>query len=457
MSRPSLGGIIATPGTYCLGRVGPAFETGHRVGTGCAYREAMFAKGTGGVSIGRLWGIELRVHWSLLVIFALILLSLATGVFPSWHPDWSPGLGWVVAGAATLLFFASVVAHEMGHALVARHYGIPVHSITLFLFGGIASLEDDPDSPKKEALMAGIGPLISIGLGVGFLVLASLIVSVPAEADPELVARQMSPLATLLAWLGPINIIIGLFNMLPGFPLDGGRVLRAILWGVTGDLVRATRWATLAGQALGALLMLGGVMMALGYDIPFFGAGFGPGLWLLLIGWFLYGAAAASQNRLLAKQALAGLKVEAVMRSRLPEAIPADCSIESWVGEHVLTTGAEQFLVRDEHGHVVGIAQVTAARTVPQELWPTTPVSAVMEPLDASRALAVDEDALAAVKKLETTRARELYVLRDGELVGLFGLRDVLRYLELRAPHRPHGPMGKPYAAADRQPTSNRP
>lgn len=401
----------------------------------CACVNGMFSPKSG-ITLGKLAGIELRMHWSLLVIFSLILMSLATSVFPAWHPDWSPGLVWLVAAAATVLFFGSIVAHEMGHALVARHYGMPVSSITLFLFGGIASLDEDPDTPKKEALMAGVGPVISIVLGILFVLVASLAISLPVEAaeQPEFAARQMGPVATLLAWLGPVNIIIGLFNLLPAFPLDGGRVLRAALWQITNDLVLATRWATRAGQLLGLSLMLGGVAMALGLTIPIFGSGFASGVWLAFIGWFLYGAAVASHARVLAQQTLHGIRVGAVMRSKLPEFVRGDESVENWVKHHVLTSGAERYPVQDDQGRVVGLVRASDARLISREEWPTTPVTRVMQPLQATTPLSVDEDAFDALKKLGRANppATDLPVLQEGELVGLFGPRDIERYLELQ-------------------------
>jgi hypothetical protein len=199
---------------------------------------------------------------------------------------------------------------------------------------------------------------------------------------------------------------------------------------------------------LGLSLMLGGVAMALGLSIPVFGSGFASGLWLTLIGWFLYGAAVAGHARVVAQHALHGLSVGTVMRSKLPEFVRSDESVENWVTHHVLTSGAERYPVQDEQGRVVGLVRASDARRVSRELWPTTPVTRIMQPLQATAPLSVDEDAFDALKKLGRSNppATDLPVFREGELVGLFGPRDIERYLEF------HGPMrGK--QAADRPPS----
>jgi Zn-dependent protease len=379
----------------------------------------------------KLFGIELRLHWSSFVIFTLILTNLAMGVFPAWHPQWSSQLAWEVALGTTLLFFASIVAHELAHALVARAYDIPVSSIVLFLFGGIADLEEDPDSPKKEGLMAGVGPLVSLVLGAVFWLLASALAGpVSADASPAQQFAQLSPLATLLGWLGPINIFIGLFNLLPGFPLDGGRVLRSLLWAATGDLTRATRWAARAGQGFGAVLMLFGILMALGSSLPIFGSGLGNGLWLLLIGWFLYTAAIGSYSQLLAKLALRGRPVSSMMR-RLSSPVRANISVEDWVRDAVMTSGAEQFAVVDKNGRLLGIVHSVSARRVAKDQWASTPVSALVEPIDDKQAVELNDDCYDAFRKLQRAHAPELLVLDGNEPVGAFGLSQVARWLHL--------------------------
>ena len=247
----------------------------------------------GGFALGRVFGIQVRVDWSLSFIFGLIVLDLGAGVFPRWHPDWSAPLCWGVALAAALLFFASVLAHELSHALVARTRGIAVPRITLFLFGGVAELAEEPRTPGAEFLIAIVGPLTSLAIGGGAL-LASGLLAGPLLSDATLTSlesakllEQLGPLPTLLLWLGPVNVTLGLFNLIPGFPLDGGRVLRALLWAITHDAAKATRWAARTGQLVAVFMIVGGGMLALGGSAI-------QGVWLALLGWFLYKAASNS-------------------------------------------------------------------------------------------------------------------------------------------------------------------
>src|SRR5215831_6375059 len=253
----------------------------------------------GGLRLGRIAGVEVRLDWSLLIVFWLILVNLGIGLFPARHPDWSSGMTWAVAFVASLLFFVSILAHELSHALVGRANGVPVDGITLFIFGGVARMQREPPSPRAELLMTVVGPLTSLAIGAAAL-FAGMRLAAPSAfdaADPFTAFRHTSPLAAVLLWLGPINVVLGLFNLIPGFPLDGGRVLRALLWAATGDYSRATRWAAGVGQAFGLLLIFAGIGMIFGVSIPLLGSGFVPGLWLAFIGWFLNGAAASSYRQ----------------------------------------------------------------------------------------------------------------------------------------------------------------
>ncbi len=210
-----------------------------------------------GLRLGHIAGIEIAADWSLLIIFWLITFTLAVGLFPGWHPDLSAALSWASALAAAVLFFASVLTHALSHALVGRAHGIVIRRITLFMFGGMAQMENEPSTWRAEFAMAIVGPLASLALGFSFLGLAAII-SAPLDVDPDKpqeALAALAPLPTLLVWLGPVNIILAIFNLVPGFPLDGGRVLRAILWAVTGNLRLATRRASQAGQGFAWLLM----------------------------------------------------------------------------------------------------------------------------------------------------------------------------------------------------------
>lgn len=245
-----------------------------------------------GFRLGYIAGVEVWVDLSLLLIFALITYNLGAGLFPEWHPEWAPALSWAVALGAAVAFFASVLVHELSHALMARRYGVPARRITLFLFGGLAHLEREAPSARAELWIAAIGPITSLVIGVvasvaGARLAGEEVAAAAASEDARALATALThvgPLPTLLLWLGPLNITLALFNMVPGFPLDGGRVLRALLWSITKDATRATRWAARTGQAIALALVLFGALRALS-------GAFVGGAWLALIGWFLYRAA----------------------------------------------------------------------------------------------------------------------------------------------------------------------
>ncbi len=400
----------------------------------------------GGVRLGQIFGIDIIADFSLLVIFALVAFSLAMGLLPSWHPAWGPVLRWGVAVAAAILFFASVLVHELSHALVARVNDIPVRRITLFIFGGVAEMEAEPPSPRSEFLMAIVGPITSIVLGVGAL-LAGVALSHEAlsglssiATHPAAALERVGPLPTLLLWLGPVNILLGLFNLVPGFPLDGGRVFRSIAWWITGDLRKATRWASAMGQGLAWLLMGTGVAMAFGIAVPFFGRGFVQGLWLLLIGWFLNNAAKMSYHQLLVRQALAHVSVAEVMR-RAVEPVRPDLSIAALVREHVMNSDQRAVPVVDGD-RFVGLVCLDDVRRVPESDWALVSVAKVMTPLEALATLPPDADADAALDQLARRDVDRIPIVQDGHLLGLIRRQDIMKWLALRA--RGLGDFGSP-------------
>lgn len=383
----------------------------------------------GGVNLVRLFGVDVRLDWSVLIIFTLIAFNLGTGVFPDWHPDWSPLLVWAVALGAAVAFFASLLAHELSHAFVGRALGMRIERVTLFLFGGVAHLEDQPRTPKAELLMALVGPVVSLTLGVGFLVLGLALASpvlprAPASAEDLAAAlRAMGPGATLLLWLGPVNLTLGLFNLVPGFPLDGGRVLRAAVWALTGDVVRATRWAAGAGQLVGwGLMALGVLSLARG--------GLGQGLWLLLIGWFLANAARTSMGQLLVRQSLHDVPVLRVMQSRL-ERVPPGMSLDELVREHLMV-GAQRAFPVEVEGALVGLVCLDDVRKVPAAQWATTPVSAVMTPAERLAVLPPEAGAEQALDELGRRNVEQIPILDHGRLLGLVRREDLVRWLSLQ-------------------------
>ncbi|MGM0575413.1 MAG: site-2 protease family protein [Myxococcota bacterium] len=397
-----------------------------------------------GMNLGRLFGIRVRVDASLLIIFALVVFNLGAGVFPHWHADWGLALTWGVALGAAILFFLSVLAHEMAHSLVARAYGIPVRSITLFLFGGVSDIQREPPSPKSEFVMAAAGPLTSIGLGFLLLWLAGLASNVnmaDVEQAQEAFAA-LGPGVTLLVWLGTINIILGFFNLIPGFPLDGGRVLRAILWGATGDLMKASRWAAMIGQLTGWAFIGVGVAMVFGIRVPIFGTGLVSGLWLAFIGWFLSRAAAASFGQVVIRNALEDVPVERVMSTDAAR-VPAGLSLEDLVDDWMMRTDQRAFPVEDEDGHVVGLVCLDDVRNVPRGDRPDTRVRDVMTPTERLTTLTPRDSAADAFLELSRNEFGQIPIVDRGQWRGFVRRQDILRWLELHAdmpgPLRPAG------------------
>jgi Zn-dependent protease/CBS domain-containing protein len=386
-----------------------------------------------GVRVARLFGISIYIDWSWLLIFLLVTWNLAAGVFPALHPEWSVGLNWLMGLLASLLFFASVLAHELAHSLMAIARGLPVRRITLFIFGGVSNIEREPTSPSTEFLVAVVGPVTSILLGVLFSVLGGSLANGAAltPGTVENVLAQLGPLATLLLWLGPINIVLGLFNLIPGFPLDGGRILRSALWAATGNLRQATRWASWVGQAVAWLFILGGIAMIFGVRLPFFGTGLVGGLWLAFIGWFLNNAAAQSYQQVVVEDMLEGIPVARLMRADAPVVSP-NIPISTLVDDFIMKTDERGFAVVDGD-RMAGLICLEDVRQVPRDQWDVTPVSQVMTPASEVDAIGPREDASQALDKLARRDVRQIPVLDGGRLVGMLRRRDILRWLQLQS------------------------
>lgn len=373
----------------------------------------------------RIFGIDLRADLSVLVIFALVLFSLGTGPLAAWHPAWSPGLRWGVATCLAVLFFLSLVAHEMAHSLTAKAFGIEVPRITLFVFGGVSEMEREPDAPGVELLVAIAGPATSFA--IAFVCIAAFWLSVgpdfgnAALEDPASAAASLGPVPTMLAWLGPINGMLGLFNLVPGFPLDGGRVLRAALWKVTGDLERATRWASNAGRGFGWALMALGALQVL--------SGSFQGFWMVLIGWFLQHAARSTYAQLLLRQALEGLVVRDLMRTRF-ETVPAGLTVTRFIEEYLLHSAQYVWPVVDGDA-LVGLVSFDAIRELPVERRAETRVGDLAESVDDP--IGPDLGGREALEHLARTRQDPLAVVQDGRIVGLLHGADIGRWLAVRS------------------------
>jgi Zn-dependent protease/CBS domain-containing protein len=380
--------------------------------------------------IGRVFGIDIRVDSSWVFIFVLLTWNLAS-VFSTWHADWSVYQQIGVALVAALLFFGCLLLHELAHSLVAKRYGLGVRSITLFLFGGVSNLEHEPPSARSEFYMAIAGPIMSILLGFAFLVAAVLGTSV-SLADPSAsvaMFAQLSPVETLLVWLGPVNLVIGVFNLVPAFPLDGGRVLRSVLWAASGDLRGSTRRVSLVGQTFGWLFIVMGISMVFGMRVPFFGTGLIGGLWIAFIGWFLKGAAAQAYSRLAIDEALAGHVVSEAMRRNGP-VVSRDLPVGTLV--EFLVRSDERALPVTQGDHLLGLVSLSNVRAVPPADWLATTVGSVMQAAGGSLATTTPEQPLAkAFEQLARLDIDQLPVLDGGKLVGVLQRRDIARWLEL--------------------------
>lgn len=385
-----------------------------------------------GFRLGTIFGINIDVDWSLLVIVFLITWSLSSA-FRQVHSDWSAGLVWGTALLGAVLFLASILAHELAHSLVARSQGVPVKNITLFIFGGVSNIQRDPPSPRAEFLITIVGPATSILLGVVFLALSgvrSAIASV-AFGNPSSFMASLDPLSTLLLWLGPVNIVLGIFNLVPGFPLDGGRVLRSILWAATSSLRKSTRWASWVGQAVSWVMIVLGISMIFGVDVPYFGSGFLNGLWLAFIGWFLHNASIQSYRQVVIHDLLEGVVVSRMMRPD-PPTVPPECMVSDLVFGHVMNSDDHAFPVT-EGGRLIGLVTLDDVRKVSRDQWETTRVRQIMTPYEQLVTTAPNTDASEALNLLSQRDVRQLPVLEQGQLVGLLRQRDLVKWLQWQA------------------------
>jgi len=386
----------------------------------------------GGFRLGKLFGIQIRADWSWLLIFSLTSWNLAN-VLSANHPNWSAGLSWGIAVIAALLFFLSVLAHELAHSLVARARGIPVKNITLHLFGGVSNIQREPESASTELLMAIVGPVTSLLLGGALLIIFGLTTRLPQTTftQPEQVLQNLGTVTTLLLWLGSVNIFVGFFNLIPGFPLDGGRILRAIFWGLTDNLRRATQWASWIGRAIAWLMISTGIAMTFGIQVPLLGGGLADGLWLAFIGWFLHSAAVQSYRQLIVRDALEDVAVRDLMRQQ-PLTVPPTCSVSALVHNHVMQNDDYAFLVMVDD-RLIGLVTLDDVRAVSREAWNETTVQDIMTPTAQLITISPGDNAREALDRLAQRDVRQLPVLLDGKLEGLLRRRDIIKWLQLEA------------------------
>lgn len=368
------------------------------------------------IKLGRIFGVEIGLHYSWFIIALLITFSLA-GHFQTNNPGWSDGLRWGVAIVTALLFFVSIVLHELSHAMVAKLRGLPVKSITLFALGGVAQIEKEAADAKTEFWMGIIGPITSFVIGVICLAITVALGWTP----PEFPQR---PLPAMLMWLGYINIALAIFNMIPGFPLDGGRVLRGIVWWITGDAKRATTIAARVGQVIAFAMIIYGVMQF------FQGAGFN-GLWLAFIGWFLLSASRESYAQMVISEGLRGLRVADVMSRDFP-VVDANSNLQTFAEENLTRTG-RRFWVVTVNGEPEGIITPDEVSGVTRNRWPYTTVADVMRPLDATRSVNPNTPVTEALEVMARQDLNQLPVVNEKGLAGLISRAHILQLIQTRA------------------------
>jgi Zn-dependent protease len=356
-------------------------------------------------------GIPIRLDASWLLIAVLVTWSLAVAVFPTLQPRLSAPQYWIMGVIGALGLFGSIVVHELCHAIVARRHAIPMNGITLFVFGGVAEMAGEPPTARAELRMAAAGPAASVGIGIVALVLAEL-------------SRSWWPTGvTVLSYLGTINLVLAVFNLLPAFPLDGGRIFRAALWRRTRDLRRATQVATKVGIAFSVLFMAIGAVRAVAGDLL-------GGVWLVLIGMFLQQAARTSYQQVLVRRVLEGEAVRHFM-TESPVTLQPGLTLADFLRDYVYRYHHKLYPVQD-NGHLLGAISTDQVRHVPREQWATRTVGTLALPCSDETAVSPDTGALQALARMRQTGRSRLLVVQDGRLVGILSAQDLLNFLSLK-------------------------
>lgn len=359
------------------------------------------------IPLGRIFGIPIGLDYSWFLVFGLLTWTLAVSYYPGEFKNWPTAEYWIVGAVTAVMLFVSVLLHELGHSVIALRYKIPVRSITLFIFGGVAQIGAEPPSAAAEFWIATAGPAVSLALALFFGLLQSVV-------------SGIAPLLALVKYLAYMNASLFLFNLIPGFPLDGGRVFRAIVWGVTHNLRRATLIAATVGRGIAFLFILVGVWQL-------FSGNFGNGLWIAFIGWFIESAAVGQVQQQRLQELLTGHRVSQAM-SRSYTSIPADTTLQQLVDRHILGSGRRSFVVtRDDQ--VVGLLTLHHLKKVPRDQWPTTPVARAMLPLEQIKSVQPDTDLWPALEEMDRDGVNQLLVMSGGQLAGILSREDFISFL----------------------------
>ena len=372
---------------------------------------------SGTFQVARIAGISIRVHLSWLLILALVSWTLSSGVFPSRYENWSEAAYWTVGVVAAVLLFVTVLIHELAHAIVARRKGIEVPSITLFIFGGVSNLGRQPKTAGEEAAIAIAGPLASFAIAGVALGVA-------------LIGGASEKVEGMFTYLATVNLILGVFNLLPGFPLDGGRVLRAIAWKRSGSFRRATRTAAEVGKVFAYALMLLGVgFLVSGFVIN--------GIWFMVIGWFLLGASQSEAAGVQLESVLGKLQAAEVMTTAFATAQPGDSILS--VVDHQMVGQGERAVMIVLGGRVMGLVTVSDVKRVPREEWGNTPVQAIMTPREKVSTVTPATSALDILSLLGERRLNQIPVIADGQMVGMVTRRELIDRIQIAEVLAPPG------------------
>lgn len=359
------------------------------------------------VRIGTIKGIPLNLDYSWFIVFILITWILAGSYFPSQYKNWTSFSYWSIGAFTSILFFISVLLHELAHSALAIHYKLKVKKITLFIFGGIAEISEEPKKPMQEFWIASAGPIASF-----IIALLSYIIAKVFSGNEQFHA--------MFQYLFEINFILAIFNLVPGFPLDGGRVFRAIIWAFTKDYKKATKISAATGKFFGFFFILLGFFILMKGDVI-------DGIWIAFVGWFLETASVAQVQRQVISELLKGHTVQDAM-SRSFALLPYDTTIQEFI-ENDLLVRHKRFFIVERDGNNIGFLTLHTIQNVPKDAWNTTTVSEIMIPLSKLKTLKSNDDLVGAIKEMDNEGVNQLPVFEDNEIIGILSRENIITYL----------------------------
>jgi len=366
------------------------------------------------VKLLKIFGIEVRLDYSWFIIFALIAYNFGFDYFPRILPNLKPGYIAIITIITTVLFFFSLLFHEMSHSIVAIKNGIPVKRISLFIFGGMAEIEKEPDSPAKEFIIAIAGPLASFFLAFIFGIIWSFTRGIGAVAEP-------------VKYLALVNVVLGIFNLLPGYPLDGGRVLRSIVWKVSGNLKRSTYIASTAGRVIGFMIITAGIFF-------FFTGNFLNGVWFVFIGWFLQSSAQTGYRQLVFETSIKGIKVRDIINENIVS-VTKDIMLEDLVNNYFMRYRYGRFPVIENNKtqRFIGVISLHDIKSIPKEEWNSTEVEDIVKPVSDCEKVDMDMEVFDIIKKMSINNLGHLVVMSGDKIRGMITKSDVMKFIKLRS------------------------